>query len=133
MTDDFRGTGWKFPIAPDASGALSYVSGDENIEQSLYITLLTQIGERVMRPGFGCKAGRMVFKPGSEQNLRLLEVTVKEAVRDWEPRITLDQVLAEAELSDPTRVSVSIHYTVRRTNTRQNLVFPFYLGTASEP
>jgi len=130
MSGDFRGTGWKFPIAPDSSGALAYVSGDENIEQSLYVLLLTQLGERVMRPDFGCKAGRMVFRPGSEQNLRLLEVTIEEAVRDWEPRISLDEVLAEADVNDQTRISVSIRYRVLRSNTRHNLVFPFYLGTS---
>ena len=28
-----------------------------------------------------------------------------------------------------SRVTVSISYTIRRTNSRFNLVFPFYLGT----
>ena len=28
-----------------------------------------------------------------------------------------------------SRVNVSIDYRVRQTNTRANLVFPFYLGT----
>jgi hypothetical protein len=30
-------------------------------------------------------------------------------------------------VEDPTLVKVSIDYNVRRTNTRANLVFPFYL------
>ena len=133
MDAAFLGQGWRFPILPDEAGALGYVHGDENVEQSLRILLLTNLGERVMRSDFGTRAQRMVFYPGSVQNLRLLESTVREAVRDWEPRVELQDVVAEADPSDDTRVTVSISYLVRRTNTRQNLVFPFYLGTVERP
>jgi phage baseplate assembly protein W len=128
MAREFLGTGWRFPILPDASGALGYASGDANVEQSLRILLLTALGDRAMRPGFGTAAERLVFAPGSVQHLRLLETTVREAVRDWESRIDLDTVAAEADAADPTRIVVSIGYRVRQTNTRHSLVFPFYLG-----
>jgi phage baseplate assembly protein W len=130
---NWRGRGWRFPLQPDASGTLVYVEGEQNIEQSIRIILLTQLGERVMRPDFGCKAGQRVFAPGSVQNLRLLEVSVREALRDWEPRIEVDDVRAEAELESENRVKVEIFYRLRGTNTRQNLVFPYYLGTVTRP
>jgi len=129
MSGSFIGQGWRFPIRPDEAGGLGYVEGDANVEQSLHILLLTDLGERVMRADFGCKAPRLVFSPGSVQYLGLLETTVREAVRDWEPRVELEEVRAEADPGDETRVTVSINYRVRRTNTRNNLVFPFYLGT----
>jgi uncharacterized protein len=125
----FLGTGWRFPILPDASGALGYVCGDANVEQSLHILLMTQLGERVMRSDFGTELPRLVFSPGSTQYLRLLENSVKEAVTNWEPRIDLDEVSAEADPNEPYKVLVSISYTVRQTNTSTNLVFPYYLGT----
>ena len=133
------GRGWRFPILPDAGGALGYAEGDQNVEQSLRLLLLTALGERQMRSNFGSRAPQLVFAPGSVQHLGLLENTVREAVRDWEPRIDLDEVRAEMPASsetgsstDPdaqTRAVVSISYRVRQTNTRTNLVFPFYLGT----
>jgi uncharacterized protein len=132
MESSFLGRGWRFPILPDDSGGLGFVEGDENIEQSLRIALLTDLGRRLMRPDFGCKAPRLVFAPGGAQYLRLLETTVREAVRDWEPRVELDDVLAEIRAEDETVVIVSINYRVRRTNTRNNLVFPFYLGTVEQ-
>lgn len=125
----FLGRGWSFPILPDVTGALPFVEGDANVEQSLRILLLTQLGERVMRPDFGTAAARLVFAPGSVQFLSLLETTVRDAVRNFEPRITLDAVDAEADPADETRVTVSIAYRVRASNSRFNLVFPFYLGT----
>jgi phage baseplate assembly protein W len=62
------------------------------------------------------------------QNLRLLETSIREAVRDFEPRVDLEEVEAEATPTDESQVNVSITYRVRRTNTKANLVFPFYLG-----
>ncbi|MFM5949656.1 MAG: GPW/gp25 family protein [Novosphingobium sp.] len=125
---NFLGRGWRFPIVPDAAGGLGLIEGDANIEQSLRLLLLTELGERVMRASFGCDAPRLVFSPGSVQYLQLLETTVREAVRDWEPRVTLEAVTAEAIPGDETQVTVSIDYRIRSSNTRTNLVFPFYLG-----
>jgi phage baseplate assembly protein W len=132
MAENFLGKGWKFPIIPDRTGTLGYIEGDDNVEQSMHILLMTELGERVMRSDFGTQAPRLVFSPGSVQYLRLLENTLREAVRDWEPRVDLTQVLAEADPVDEFKVTVSISYVVRRTNTRNNLVFPFYLGTTQE-
>ena len=128
MSSEFVGKGWRFPILPDLAGGLTYVEGDENVEQSLKILLLTALGQRVMRFDFGSKAPSLVFAPGSVQYLGLLETTVRDAVRDWEPRIDLEEVRAETDLDDETRITVHIGYRVRKTNTRTNLVFPFYLG-----
>jgi len=44
VAKDFLGTGWRFPILPDGGGSLAYISGEDNIEQSLRILLLTQLG-----------------------------------------------------------------------------------------
>lgn len=133
MASGFLGTGWRFPILPDATGTLGYVSGDANVEQSLHILLLTQLGERVMRSDFGTQAPKLVFSPGSVQYLRLLENTIKDAVREWEPRVDLNSVLAEADPTNPFKITVSIDYTVRQTNNSFNLVFPYYLGTVQTP
>src|ERR1044071_3905391 len=112
----FLGRGWRFPIQPDAGGGLGYVEGDANVEQSLRILLMTALGERVMRPTFGCAAPRLIFAPGSVQYLRLMETSVREAVRDWEPRVSLDDVTAEAIPGDETCVNVNIDYRIRGSN-----------------
>jgi hypothetical protein len=134
MSEPFLGTGWRFPILPDEAGRLGYAVGEQSIEHCLRALLLTATGERVMRPDFGTRAQESVFAPGSVQNLRTLEQSVADAVRAYEPRVELDSVRAEADLADESRVTVSVEYRVRRTNTKQNLVFPFYLGfTGSTP
>src|SRR3954452_1123255 len=94
--DDIIGTGMRFPIRPDARGRLAFASGADDIEQSLKLVLLTNVRERVMRREFGSKLREMVFAPGSEQSLRLVESSVAEAIRDWEPRIDVLSIVAEA-------------------------------------
>jgi uncharacterized protein len=124
---DFIGRGWRFPIVPDAGGGLGYVDGDENVGQSLYLLLSTGWGERIMRPRFGTNARELVFAPGSPANLTALEHSIRNAVRDYEPRVRLTAVTVTPDPEEPERVDVEVAYTVRRTNTRSSVVFPFYL------
>ncbi len=134
MSEPFLGTGWRFPILPDEAGRLSYAVGEQSIENCLRALLLTATGERVMRPDFGTKAQESVFAPGSVQSLRDLERSIADAVRTYEPRVELNTVRAEADPLDESHVTVSVEYRIRRTNTKANLVFPFYLGlTGSTP
>jgi phage baseplate assembly protein W len=65
------------------------------------------------------------------QNLHDLEDSIGDAVRLFEPRVEIDDVVAEMAAGEESRVTVSIVYRVRRTNTKANLVFPFYLGVAA--
>ncbi|WP_370961947.1 GPW/gp25 family protein [Amycolatopsis sp. cg9] len=128
MTEPFLGAGWRFPILPDEAGRLSYAVGETSIEHCLRALLLTATGERVMRPELGTTVPESVFAPGSVQNLRSLERSIADAVKTFEPRVELASVLAEADPADESRVTISVEYRIRRTNTKANLVFPFYLG-----
>src|SRR5947209_20260940 len=101
MGDAILGKGWAFPMRPDVAGRLAYSDADDNVEQSLMVLLMTALGERVMRPSFGCGAADLVFAPGSQSSLGLLETAVREAVRDWEPRVTLDDAQAEPDPAQP--------------------------------
>jgi phage baseplate assembly protein W len=125
---DFLGRGVAFPFAPDAGGTLRYVDGDAGVSQSLRLLLMTASGERVMRPDFGTEAPELVFAPGSETNRKLLETTIRDAVRDHEPRVQLEDVVVSGRELEPERVDIEVTYTVRRTNTRDSIVFPFYLN-----
>ena len=133
MGNEFIGKGWQFPILPGPTGGLGWSDGDDNVEQSLRLLLLTRIGERVMRGGFGSRLGDLVFRPGSAQNLRAIEREVSRVILASEPRAEVLGVTAEADTVDATRIIVSLSYRVRRTNTRESLVFPFYILRGDTP
>jgi uncharacterized protein len=132
MGKEFLGRGIRFPFVPDDTGALGYTEADENVEQSLRILLQTRVGERLMRGEFGTRIPELLFYPGSEQNLRALEREVENAVVEWEPRIELLEATAEQDSADDSHVTVSISYRVLSSNTRQSVVFPFYLAVEGQ-
>jgi phage baseplate assembly protein W len=129
MGPDFLGTGWAFPVLPDPAGRLRYAVGEDSIQDCLLVLLQTATGERVMRPDFGTTAPTLVFAPGSPANLRTLEASITEAIQIYEPRVALDSVVAEPTPGEENKVVVSVTYRIRQTNTKANLVFPFYLDT----
>src|SRR5436190_20263574 len=121
MSAQFLGRGLAFPIQPDGVGRLRYAEGQAHVEQSLKLLLLTSLGERVMRPGLGCEAPRLVFTPGSVQYLRLVETSIRDAIAEWEPRVEVGEVVAEALPGTENSVVVNIGYEIRGSNARGNL------------
>ncbi len=129
VSDGFLGAGWAFPVLPDSSGGLRYAADQASIQDCLLVLLQTATGERVMRPDFGTDALGLVFAPGSPANLRMLESSISDAIYTYEPRVELDSVTAEPVPGQENQVVVSVSYRVRRTNTKANLVFPYYLDS----
>lgn len=129
IRDDILGTGLRFPLIPDARGRIGYVAGQDNIEQSLQVLLQTNLRERVMRSTFGTSVRQQLFSPGSEKGLRMLERSLSDALRDFEPRVEVIEIRAEPEPAEPSQINVRIDYEVRATYVRGSLIFPFYIGT----
>lgn len=125
MSDDFVGRGFPFPLRIDERGSMTLVGGSEELERSMTVVISTAPGERPFRPRFGCRIWELMFEPINEATLGLMEMYVEEAIRMWEPRVDVDQILVEPDSMDGA-VRISIDYTVRSTNDRRNLVYPFY-------
>ncbi len=127
MTDaDFLGRGWKFPVSIK-DGKIVSSEGYDSIRESIMIILGTAKGERVMRPDFGCGINELVFAPNNTSTATLITFYIKEALLKWEPRIELLNVNAEPDETEQNKLIITIDYMVKTTNTRDNLVYPFYL------
>jgi uncharacterized protein len=127
MDNEFLGTGWSFPVTTDAPGQVRMASADESIRQSIWTILSTSPGERVMRPDFGCGMHDMVFGVNGAGTANAVAVAVRQALSRWEPRIDVLDVYAVPDPAEPSRLLIEINYQVRSTNSRSNLVYPFYL------
>jgi uncharacterized protein len=127
--NDFLGLGWNFPISvDDDSGQVELApDGEEGIRQSIWMILGTSPGERVMRPDFGCGIHDMVFGVNNAATASAVAGAVREALAVWEPRIDVLDVYALPDRSRPNLLLIEINYQVRSTNSRFNLVYPFYL------
>jgi len=107
------------------------VSAADDIRESLWILLSTAPGERVMVPAFGCALWRMVFEKLDPTTITEMEELVRRAILNWEPRVDVDAVTVTADQGVEGLVHIDVAYTIRRINTRTNLVFPFYINEAT--
>lgn len=120
------GTGWAFPPRVNLQGHIQLSSDEQNIEQSIWIILRTELGERVYRPNFGSRLSELTFAPLNTQTLLLIRLYVREAIEMWEPRIILDSIQTDP---DPIRgrVDIIIDYHPKDTHDSRSFVYPFYL------
>ncbi len=128
MDQGFLGNGWAFPVQLDDQWHIRMTaSGEEAIRQSIWMILGTSRGERVMRPDFGCGMHDLVFDVHDAGTANAICASVRDALATWEPRIDVLDVAAVPDTGEPNRLLIEINYQVRSTNSRFNLVYPFYL------
>ena len=127
MPREFLGVGWKFPIRVNARGGLSYSQHEQDIDEAIWIILSTAKGERVMEPDFGCGIHEYVFAPNNPGTRGAIAYEVQKSLAEFEPRIDLDDVRVESFPDAPNRLLIRVDYHVRKTNSKRNLVYPFYL------
>lgn len=127
MAREFLGNGWQFPVNVSLTRKMGMSSYEDDIKEAIWIILGTSKGERTMRPDFGCGIYDYIFAPMNTSTIMLIETSVREALVFWEPRIEIASVKAVADTDEEEKLLISIDYTVRTTNNRFNLVYPFYL------
>lgn len=130
----FLGQGWGFPPTFARGGAdVEVVSGLDDVRQSLQIILGTAPGERVLQESFGCALGRLLFEERDQSLINRIEKIVSDALLSHEPRIHVDAIDVTESSEEQGCLLIRVDYTVRGTNSRFNLVFPFYLMEAAQP
>ncbi|NJN17068.1 MAG: GPW/gp25 family protein [Oscillochloris sp.] len=130
----FLGTGWSFPPGFRRGGAeVALVAGVEDIHQSLHILLATRLGERVMQETFGAALDDVAFEEIDQSLLNTISTAITDAILYHEPRITLDDLDVSESAEQPGLLLIALTYTIPSTNSRFNMVYPFYVNEANTP
>lgn len=131
-SETFLGKGMKFPpqINP-ATGKFEVSSEADNVKESVYIILMTNIGERFLRPNFGSSLQSYTFMDVNITNLSFMIRTLTEQILKQEPRISEVDISVDSVTRKGCLI-IDINYTLAKTNDKDNLVFPFYLDTIVE-
>jgi phage baseplate assembly protein W len=129
----FLGTGWSFPpeFSPE-SGTVLMTSDERDIEASLRILFGTRMGERFLVPDYGLDVHDILFDPMSTSLRTFLEDRVRTALLVYEPRIRLLSLNVDSPHPSDGRLHIELEYEIRATNSRYNLVFPFYRWDGNE-
>jgi uncharacterized protein len=122
----YLGKGWSFPLNLSLQGGIQLSSEEQKVKESIWIILRTGVGERVYRPNFGSRLSELVFAPLNSDTLLRIRIYVLEALEVWEPRITINEVLTEA---DPIqgKVDITINYRLKKYPDVHSFVYPYYL------
>lgn len=129
----FLGRGWSFP--PEFSkenGAVKMLEDESDIKSSLQILLSTRPGERVMLPGYGCNLEELLFSPLNLTLKTYVTDLIKTAILYHEPRIDVKKIDIDPADELNGVLLINIDYVIRSTNSRMNMVFPFYKEEGSE-
>ena len=123
----FLGRGWAFPPSFNSnSGTVEMSKAEQDIKESLHILLSTTLGERVMQPKYGCNLNAYVFDALDNTTQTMLKDLVETAIIYHEPRIDVDKIsIQEANIIEG-EFEILIEFIIRSTNSRSNMVFPFY-------
>lgn len=130
-TPFFLGRGWSFPPR-FADGEVGMSQDEADIHESLVILFGTQPGERVLQPDFGLDLTPLLFEPLTTTLTTLLKDRITTQLLVFEPRIQLLALEIDDSQAGEGLLLIRLDYSVRSTNSRFNLVYPYYLGDANE-
>ncbi len=125
----FLGTGWGFPPAFDKfSNSVKLSSDLADIEESIRIILDTYPGERIMQPEFGCFIKRFVFEIIDQSLIMKINEEIERALLNFEPRVKFIDTEVIKQDDHNGVLIIRINFSVIITNTRYNIVYPFYFN-----
>lgn len=89
--------------------------------------ITTMIGERIMRPSFGCDVMNEVFD-GAEETPELVEQDIRGAFSEWLPELEIEGVSLDYVDEMTGEVELSVVYKIPSdTSVTDSLVLPFVL------
>lgn len=123
----FLGIGWSFPPEfKENTKAVTMLTDEEDIKSSLEILLSTKIGERIMQPKYGCNMDELLFNSLNRTLKTFVSELIKTAILYHEPRIDVEKIDITKGDDLSGELLVLIDFKVRATNSRINMVYPFY-------
>jgi phage baseplate assembly protein W len=101
----------------------TYTTKDQ-IKSNLVNLLLTDIGERVMNPTFGCNLKRFIFEGISEDNLELLTNSLAESISMFVPEVTVTNIRVVPN-TDYNTIALYIDYIINISNAPDQVTVQF--------
>ena len=101
----------------------TYTTKDQ-IKSNLVNLLLTDIGERVMNPGFGCNLQRFLFEGITDDNLDLLVENLANSIAIFIPEVTVKNINVIPD-ADGNLINLTIDYILNISQTPDQVTVQF--------
>lgn len=99
---------------------LSVITNEQAILESVINILITEPGERVMNPMFGCKLRAFLFEPIDDVTAVYIRKEIEYAIETFEPRIEELQVNVIPDEDNNTYI-INIFFTMKVIKSTQNI------------
>jgi len=119
---------------PLKSGRTGHFQQSKTLREQTYSNLknliLTAKGERLGQPTFGCDVQSIIFEPITENTSDSIEESVRGAVSNWLPYVTIQNVFVSYEGQDNNRIRLQIEYSViiDEPDSLDTITFNFNVG-----
>jgi phage baseplate assembly protein W len=101
----------------------TYTTKDQ-IKSNLINLLLTNIGERVMNPTFGCELKKFLFEGITDSNLDILEQSLKRSISIFIPEVTVTDIEFNSD-QDNNIINLTINYYLNISETSDQITVQF--------
>jgi len=103
----------------------STYSTQTQIKSNLLNLLLTNKGERVFNPEFGCDLGRALFEGINENITDIIKNLISTNVALFVPEIQVNDIIVDLNTPDNNTVSVTVKYRIRISGTADQITVQF--------
>jgi len=100
------------------------ISYDQIVRGQVIDALMTNMGERVMRPNYGCDVQAAVFDPSDELVRRDAASWISERLQGYCPRCLVRSIDIEKSIDRPFEIVITIVYRPTQYSTDQVLEVP---------
>ena len=104
--------GWPLEV-PNPGGRLDYATDSQCLREALWNVLMTNPGERLMRPSFGAGLNQWIGQPNTQATRTMIASSITTAVGTWEQRVALNAVSVTVDPNDAASVAITLTYTAR--------------------
>jgi phage baseplate assembly protein W len=104
----------------------TYTTKDQ-IKSNLINLLLTEVGERVMNPNFGCELRSFLFEGITETNREEIAVSLNNSISLFVPEITVTNIevspISETNTSNTISLTISYYLNISQTSDQITVQF----------
>jgi phage baseplate assembly protein W len=101
----------------------TYTTKDQ-IKSNLINLLLTDIGERVMNPNFGCNLRRFLFEGITNSNMEAVVASLGSSIATFIPEITVTDIQI-IPTTDSNTIDININYYLKISQTPDKVTVQF--------
>ena len=124
--------GLKLPLAWDHNDG--FFPGSKNTlsqtGSNIRNLLLTNKGERVGQPTFGCGLMKVLFEPMSEELINQVEESIGESMLEWLPHVLVKKLKVNQDEIEPNQLNINIQFALKMSPTvYDSITLSFQTGT----